>query len=110
MVDLDNRYLPAASRFKAALDRGLFGELIVAEARLKWFRSDAYYAAWHGTWELDGGGPLNNQTVHYVDLLQWFVGLPETVRGCIGVYNHHDEAEDMAIATLHYPIPSDGPP
>lgn len=102
LVDFENRYQPVVNRVKAALVDGLFGEIILAEARLKWYRSDAYYDGWHGTWELDGGGSLINQAVHDVDMLCWFMGPPETVRGRIGVYGHDIETEDMAIAVLHY--------
>jgi UDP-N-acetyl-2-amino-2-deoxyglucuronate dehydrogenase len=112
LVDFGNRYNAETNRIKAALDRGLFGRVILAEARLKWYRSQAYYSeswqAWHGTWELDGGGSLINQTVHYVDLLCWFMGPPETVRGRIGVYNHDIESEDMSLAMLHYPNGAEG--
>ena len=42
----------------------------VADAYVKWYRSQAYYdsGAWRGTWELDGGGALMNQAIHSVDL------------------------------------------
>ncbi len=112
LVDFGNRYNAETNKIKAALDRGLFGDLILAEARLKWYRADTYYNeswhAWHGTWELDGGGSLINQTVHYVDLLCWFLGPPQTVRGRIGVYNHDIESEDMSLAMLHYPSGAEG--
>jgi predicted dehydrogenase len=51
---------------------------------------------------------LINQTVHYVDLLCWFMGAPATVRGRIGVYNHDIESEDMTLAMLHYPSGAEG--
>ena len=112
LVDFGNRYKQETNQIKAALDRGLFGDLVLAEARLKWYRSDDYYNkswhAWHGTWELDGGGSLINQTVHYVDLLCWYMGAPETVRGRLGVYNHDIESEDMSLAMLHYPNGAEG--
>lgn len=112
LVDFGNRYSPDVNKIKAALEQGLFGDLILAEARLKWYRSDAYYneswQQWHGSWALDGGGSLINQTVHYVDLLCWFMGAPETVRGRIGVYNHDIESEDMSLAMLHYPNGAEG--
>jgi predicted dehydrogenase len=112
LVDFGNRYNADANKIKAALAQGLFGDLILAEGRLKWYRGDAYYdqswRQWHGSWELDGGGSLINQTVHYVDLLCWFMGAPETVRGRIGVYNHHIESEDMTLVMLHYPNGAEG--
>jgi len=108
LVDFELRYCPAANRVKAALAQDAFGKLILAEARLKWYRSDEYYQGWHGTWELDGGGSLINQTVHQVDLLYWLMGLPETARGRIGVYGHDIETEDMTIALLHYANGAEG--
>jgi UDP-N-acetyl-2-amino-2-deoxyglucuronate dehydrogenase len=112
LVDFGNRYSPHTNKIKAALDRGLFGRLILAEARLKWYRSDAYYDEswqhWRGSWELDGGGSLINQTVHDIDVLCWFLGPPQTVRGRIGVYNHDIETEDMSLAMLHYANGAEG--
>ena len=56
---------------KKAIDGGRFGRLILASAQVKWYRSDDYYASagWRGTWELDGGGVLMNQSIHIIDLL-----------------------------------------
>jgi predicted dehydrogenase len=108
LVDFELRYASAANKIKAALGQGCFGSPILAEVRLKWYRGDAYYDGWHGTWGLDGGGALINQTVHQVDLLCWFMGLPQTVRGRIGVYNHDIETEDMSLAMLHYASGAEG--
>ena len=94
-VDFELRYSPTVNKVKAAVDQGLFGDVILAEERLKWFRGDAYYDGWHGTWALDGGGSIINQTVHQVDLLCWLMGAPETVRARYGIYNHSIETEDM---------------
>ena len=108
LVDFELRYSEAANKIRAALDQGRFGTPILGEVRLKWYRGDAYYDGWHGTWNLDGGGSLINQTVHQVDLLCWFLGLPQTVRGRIGVYNHDIETEDMSLAMLHYADGAEG--
>jgi predicted dehydrogenase len=108
LVDFELRYTDAANRIKSALNLGYFGRPILGELRLKWYRGDAYYDGWHGTWDLDGGGSLINQTVHQADLLCWFLGLPETVRGRIGVYNHDIETEDMSLAMLHYATGAEG--
>ena len=42
-VDFQERYTDMPQRVRAALDQGLFGDLILIEARLKWFRGDEYY-------------------------------------------------------------------
>jgi len=102
-TDFNFRYLGNNVRIRECLDRGSFGRLILGEARLKWFRSDAYYDGWHGTWELDGGGSLMNQGVHQVDLLQWFMGDVEWVYGKTGIFAHENlETEDLAMALVKF--------
>ena len=41
-VDFELRYSPTINKVKAAVDQGLFGEIILAEERLKWYRDDQY--------------------------------------------------------------------
>ena len=101
-VDFESRYRDANLKIFDAIANGEFGRLILGEARLKWYRSDDYYKGWHGTWKLDGGGALINQTVHQIDLLQWFMGAPEKVWGQIGTMNHQIEAEDLGMAMLTF--------
>jgi len=104
-VDFDARYAPDNRRVKEAIDAGRFGRMILGEARLKWFRSDDYFAAsggWRGTWAMDGGGSLMNQTVHWVDILQWLMGPVQTVIGQIGIFTHKIETEDLGMAMLRF--------
>ena len=71
-----SRFHRASRELKAAVDAGRFGRITLAEAYVKWYRTQAYYdsGAWRGTWELDGGGALMNQAIHSVDLLTWMAG------------------------------------
>lgn len=91
-------------RLKQAIDEGRLGRLFLGNGFLKWWRSQAYYdsAAWRGTWNLDGGGALMNQAIHYVDLLQWLMGPVTSLRGYIATQNHEIEVEDCATAALHF--------
>ena len=68
------------------------------------FRSQFYYetAAWRGTWGQEGGGVLLNQSVHFIDLLQWLGGMPTTVLGMASTLAHEIEVEDSASALLEY--------
>jgi len=70
------RTMSAAIAVKNAIDEGKFGKIVLADAYLKYYRTQEYYnsAGWRGTWELDGGGALMNQGVHGIDLLLWMVG------------------------------------
>src|SRR5205085_6082936 len=70
------RFNPAVRTIHQAAADGRFGQLSVVSATVPWWRDDDYYGGgrWQGTQKLDGGGALMNQSIHYVDLMQWFVG------------------------------------
>jgi predicted dehydrogenase len=57
------RFQDASRALKLAIDHGRFGRIVLADAHIKWFRSQEYYdgGGWRGTWKLDGGGALMNQ-------------------------------------------------
>ena len=101
-VDFQERYTDMPTRVRAGLDQGLFGDLILLEARLKWFRGDQYYEGWHGTWKMDGGGSLMNQTVHLIDQIQWYGGDIEQVVGRMKVCTHKIETEDLGIGLIDF--------
>lgn len=99
------RFHPAARELKEAIDGGWFGRLSLVTAEVKWFRSQEYYdgSAWRGTWALDGGGALMNQSIHVVDLLLWFFGKPKTVDARAGLLTHTGiEVEDTLVAALEF--------
>ena len=92
-----------AQAIRDALDQGRFGRLALVRARVRWWRSDEYYASapWRGTWDLDGGGALMNQGIHAVDLLQWFGGRPRAVSAFADTLSHPGLAvEDTLAAAL----------
>jgi UDP-N-acetyl-2-amino-2-deoxyglucuronate dehydrogenase len=105
-VDFNMRFMDVQQKIRYAIDNNLFGKLILGEARLKWFRSDVYYAngGWRGTWKLDGGGSLANQAIHQIDQLQWFMGELHAVTAAeIGVFAHAGvETEDLGMAMLRF--------
>ena len=77
-----SRFHAPSIEIKRAIEQGRFGRLVVGDAIVKWYRTQAYYdsGAWRGTWELDGGGALMNQAIHSVDLLTWLMGPVVEVR------------------------------
>lgn len=101
-VDFEQRYFHHNLRIKKAIEDGRLGRLVLGEARMKWHRTQRYYEGWHGTWELDGGGSLINQTIHWIDLLLWFMGPVEAVFGRTGVFTHRIETEDLGVAVLTF--------
>jgi len=105
VTDFDQRYSANAQTIRHAVQSGALGRILLAEARLKWFRSQSYYdenGGWRGTWKLDGGGSLSNQTVHYIDQLCWIMGDVKSVYAELAVMNHRIEGEDMGLAILNF--------
>jgi len=103
-VDFQERYRPANQQIKCAVENGLFGKLVLGEARLKWYRTQQYYdeGGWRGTWAMDGGGALANQSIHVIDLLYWIMGRPQQVIGKIYTMTHNIETEDLGMALLEF--------
>lgn len=105
VTDFDLRYNGDMQAIRNAVQSGVLGRVYLAEARLKWFRTQGYYdenGGWRGTWKLDGGGSLANQTVHYIDQLCWIMGDVKSVYAEQGVFGHDIEGEDMGVAVLNF--------
>ncbi len=103
-VFFQDRCKPDILRVKKAVDTGVLGRPILADARVKWFRPPDYYAKsrWRGTWALDGGGALINQAVHTVDLMLWLFGDVISVQATSKASLHAIEAEDTLVALLEF--------
>lgn len=105
VVVSQHRYSPGMRHLKAWLDEGKLGRLVYGESVTKWYRTQAYYdsGGWRGTWELDGGGALMNQGVHYVDQLRWIMGPVRSVAATMGTLAHQRiEVEDVVSATIEF--------
>lgn len=104
-VEFYSRYSPDNYRIYKSIAEGRFGKLIQGEYSFKCWRSQGYYEAdggWRGTWKIDGGGAIINQTIHSVDQMLWYHGEPETVFALAGTYTHKIEAEDTAAALIRF--------
>ena len=102
---LNRRFHPAMDAFKQAADTGRFGILTSASAYVKWYRDQAYYdsAGWRGTWALDGGGALMNQSIHTIDALIYLAGPVKSVQANVACLAHERiEVEDTAVAIVEF--------
>jgi UDP-N-acetyl-2-amino-2-deoxyglucuronate dehydrogenase len=102
---LNRRFTPAMLAFKKATDAGRFGKLTSASAYIKWFRTQEYYdsAVWRGTWALDGGGAIMNQSIHAIDQLLYLAGPVESVQALTTCAAHENiEVEDLAVAMVKF--------
>ena len=100
------RTYDVSKQVRAAVMRGDLGKIVLADAYLKYYRSQAYYhsAGWRGTWALDGGGALMNQGVHGIDLLLWLMG-DDAVATVYAKADHlvrDIEVEDTSVALLMF--------
>lgn len=100
-----HRFDRASQLVHEAVSAGRLGDLVLAECRVPWFRSQEYYDSgdWRGTWELDGGGALINQGIHTVDLLRWMCGPVVSVYAQTRTATHERiEVEDVVCATVAF--------
>ncbi|BDI31751.1 oxidoreductase [Capsulimonas corticalis] len=100
-----HRFDHATQYLKAALGEGKLGKIVLADASVKWWRTQEYYDSgdWRGTWAMDGGGALMNQGVHTVDLLQWLAGDVESIYAHTRTAAHERiEVEDVVVAALTF--------
>src|SRR5260370_30553553 len=99
-----HRFDPATLQVHDLLEEKAFGRLGLGNVIVPWWRSQGYYdsGAWRGTWELDGGGVLMNQSIHSIDLLQWFMGPVKSIYAYTDTLAHRMETEDVAVAVLRF--------
>lgn len=101
----NSRFVEGSQLLKKTVDSGRFGTLTLGGAYIKWYRPQAYYdsGGWRGTWKLDGGGALMNQSIHAIDLLQYIMGPVEAVQAFTGTLAHDRiEVEDVAVTALRF--------
>lgn len=97
---------PLYRKVKQLLDSGELGAVQRYQWTVTdWFRSQAYFDSgqWRATWSGEGGGVLLNQSPHNLDLMQWLLGMPESVHAHCAIARYHDiEVEDEVTALLRH--------
>ncbi len=99
------RWYQPIVRMKKAIDEGKIGTPMLGTIQMLGWRDKSYYDSdtWRGSWELEGGGVLVNQSPHQLDLLQWLMGDIDEVFGYWGNLNHpYIEVEDTAVALIRF--------
>ncbi len=99
-----NRFRDGVQKLKKTIEEGKLGRLYRGYSSTKWYRTQQYYdsGGWRGTWKLDGGGAIMNQSVHYVDLLLWMMGEPAEIYAYAETLAHKIEVEDIAVAVIKF--------
>ena len=95
-----NRYNPPVAFLKDLIVKGKLGKIYSFQINCFWNRPGAYYTAWKGTKELDGG-TLFTQFSHFIDLLYWLLGDVAAVKIIIKNFAHPSiEFEDSGIVAF----------
>jgi UDP-N-acetyl-2-amino-2-deoxyglucuronate dehydrogenase len=100
-----HRFDPSTVKVKESIVQGNLGSPVLGQAAVNWYRSQDYYDSgeWRGTWALDGGGALMNQSIHTIDLLQYLMGPVESINAHTATLTHERiEVEDVAVATVKF--------
>jgi len=104
-VIFQRRYSEGVVALKKLLEEGKLGKLLFGGCYFKLYRSQEYYdsVATRGTWEIDGGGVVMNQGIHYIDMLQSLMGPVAEVTARCGTFAHADiQVEDTAASAITF--------
>lgn len=103
------RFYPVAERLEEIVRSGTLGTLTSAQAV-----SHSYFVphpsdaetdrrtAWRTALEMAGGGALNENGSHRIDLLVWLFGEPSTVAAVTDRFEAWYEGEDQATITIRF--------
>lgn len=98
-----HRFDSSAIFAKNKIAEGALGKLSAANCLVNWHRSDEYYDSWHNNREMSGGGVLAIQAIHTIDLLLWFMGDVESVKGyATRIREKSIAVEDTAMACIKF--------
>lgn len=90
---------------KEMVEGGVLGDIRRANFIItNWYRSQAYYdqGGWRACWSGEGGGTLINQCIHQLDVLQWIVGMPDSVSAVCRTVNRNITTENDVTAVFSY--------
>src|SRR5205814_190695 len=75
-VSSQKRWEKGTVQVQSWIKAGKLGKIFLTRAIVPWYRSQHYYdtGGWRGTYKMDGGGALINQSIHMVDLLLYLTG------------------------------------
>lgn len=69
-----SRYARGMALAKLAVESGKLGKIGSARVELNWYRGQAYYRGWHGTWQGEGGGAAFHHGRYIIDPFLWVIG------------------------------------
>jgi predicted dehydrogenase len=104
-VSFQHRFKPATAAAREVVASGAIGEVVAAQVRVPWWRSQDYYdEPGRGDADRDGGGVLITQAVHVLDLYLSLFGSVERVSALGATTSlHRMQTEDVMQLLLVHP-------
>ena len=96
---------------KRVIDNGGIGDIKrITLVITDWYRSQHYYdmGGWRASWTGEGGGLLINQCVHQLDVLQWLIGLPESIDAVANTKGRDIYVENEVSVRMRYADGAEG--
>ena len=75
---LQVRLNPSVIVVKSVIEKGLLGNIRSVSLTQRWQRPQSYFVGWRGAMET-GGGILREFSIHYLDILQYLMGVPKVL-------------------------------
>lgn len=100
-----NRYNETTKELDRIVQKKGLGNVIGGRGFVTWRRDKEYYSdGWHGSLKREGGGALINQSIHTLDLLLRYLGIPEKVSASAHNYHLQEviEVEDTIDAWMEF--------
>lgn len=101
-----NRYNPGSQLVKRYLDNGRLGKVKAVKLIVSYHKPDSYYrkSDWKGRLDKEGGGVLIDQSIHFIDVLRWFIDdRVEYVEANVARRMHKlIEVEDLAEGVIKF--------
>jgi predicted dehydrogenase len=106
-ICFQNRWNATTEVLFKELTSGKYGKVTGVRGDVAWYRSKEYYEAspWRAKMDTAGGGVMINQSIHTMDLLQYFAGAPVvSIRGSIASLLDYPglEVEDTVSALIKF--------
>ncbi|GAE91879.1 dehydrogenase [Gracilibacillus boraciitolerans JCM 21714] len=104
-VSLQNRLNDTVAELAKIISSGRYGKVTGLKGMVAWHRPKSYYETkpWRASMKTAGGGVMINQSIHTLDLIQYFGGEIDTIRGSVDrLLNYGYDVEDTATARIQF--------
>ena len=100
MFGFNHRYHPGISEAKMLVERGDLGKILCIRGTYGKSGGEKFEQSWRNSLKIGGGGILLDQGIHMLDLMRYFCGEFNEVKGFVSNLFWKFEVEDNAFAIM----------